>query len=327
MSSVSPVGDERQQRPQIHFPLPQSGVRATSLANPFETDSAPARGLAHEFDRQARGCSIRTGRLEWRVRIPPDPVDTILGSPGDHGLPDRNTRSRGDCDSDPQNGFSGKPRHLTASPLDLIMGGARPIATKHDHPRFRASGWRRYPENVKSPAARLIGDTPEARRARALLRHLPPITGAAIRIERVRGLRDRRGPVHAGSFLRERRIAFDCTRAELPRIFIHEMFHFVWLRAGNPVRREFEELVAAERKAGARGELGWSAEWRKAALRDADVRGRTRFWREYCCESFCDTAAWLYAGGRHPEFTLGRHCRKRRARWFRGVLEAKGLSI
>jgi hypothetical protein len=156
---------------------------------------------------------------------------------------------------------------------------------------------------------------------------LPPIAGEAIRIERVRGLRDRRGPVHAGSFLRERRIAFDCTAAELPRIFIHELFHFVWLRAGNGVRRSFERMIEGEWKERARGELGWSAEWRKLALDDAAVRARTRRWREYCCESFCDTAAWLYGGGQHPEFTLGLRCRKRRARWFRGVLEPRGLSI
>jgi hypothetical protein len=180
---------------------------------------------------------------------------------------------------------------------------------------------------VKPAAPILTGGTLEARRARRLLRKLPPVHGAPIRIERVRGLRDRRGPVHAGAFLRERRIAFDCTQAELPRIFVHELFHFVWLRAGNPVRRSFEELLAAEWAAGARGELGWSAEWRKLALAGGEVRRRGRAWREYCCESFCDTAAWLYTGGRHPEFTLSGRCRKKRARWFRDVLEAKGLSI
>jgi hypothetical protein len=144
----------------------------------------------------------------------------------------------------------------------------------------------------------------------------------------VHGLRDRRGPVHGGAFLRERRIAFDCTAAELPRIFVHELFHFVWLRAGNRVRRSFEQLIGEEWQAGARGELGWSAEWRKLALGADEVRRRGRRWREYCCESFCDTAAWLYSGGRpHPEFTLGEGCRKRRARWFQDVLESRGLSI
>jgi peroxiredoxin len=66
-----------------------------------------------------------------------------------------------------------------------------------------------------------------------LLRRLPPLAGRPILLQRTRGLHDRRGPVHAGAFLRDRRIAFDCTVAEFPRIFVHELFHFVWLRAGN----------------------------------------------------------------------------------------------
>jgi hypothetical protein len=94
------------------------------------------------------------------------------------------------------------------------------------------------------------------------LRRLPPLTGAPIRIERVPGLRDRPGPVHAGSFLRERRIAFDCAGAEFPRIFVHELFHFVWLRAGNPRRRSWESLLMAEIESQARGDLVWSAVWR-----------------------------------------------------------------
>jgi hypothetical protein len=165
------------------------------------------------------------------------------------------------------------------------------------------------------------------RRLQAVLRRLPPIAGEPIHIEQVRGLRDRRGPIHAGSFLRQRRIAFDCTAAELPRIFVHELFHFIWLRLGNPARLSFEQLLADEWWRRARGELGWSAEWRKRVLGDEQVRRRGRVWREYCCESFCDTAAWMYAGGRHREFTLSQHCRKRRAQWFRQVLEARNLSI
>jgi len=181
---------------------------------------------------------------------------------------------------------------------------------------------------VPGRATFLIDDPADKRRIAPVLCRLPPITGDPVRIQRAPGLRDRRGPVHAGSFLRERRIAFDCTDGELPRIFVHELFHFVWLRAGNPVRRSFEELLRAERTGRARGELGWSAEWRKNALTEAAVRRRTGAWREYCCESFCDTAAWLYSGRRsHSEFTLGGRCRKKRARWFQEVLEARGLSI
>src|SRR5947209_1587849 len=111
---------------------------------------------------------------------------------------------------------------------------------------------------------------------------MPHLRGAPIRLERKPGLCDRSGPVHAGAFLRERRIAFDCTRAEFPRIFVHEAAHFVWLRLGNPRRRSYEELLAAERGA---GELGWSAQWRKRALRPLDREERSRRWREYCCES------------------------------------------
>jgi hypothetical protein len=157
---------------------------------------------------------------------------------------------------------------------------------------------------------------------------LPPLSGPVLHIQKALGLRDRRGPVHAGSFLRERRIAFNCTRAEFRRIFVHELFHFVWLRAGNPVRWSFEQLLREERVAGARGELGWSAEWRKEALATHDVRSRTRRWREYCCESFCDTAAWLYSGSRkHPEFTLAGAFRLRRRAWFQRTLGTRTLSI
>ena len=165
------------------------------------------------------------------------------------------------------------------------------------------------------------------RRVQAVLRRLPPLAGAAVMVERSPGLRDRRGPVHGGAFLRERRIALDCTAAEFPRVLVHELFHFVWLRAGNGHRSSFEKLVAAERRARARGELGWPAECRQRALSAADLRGRTRRWREYCCESFCDTAAWLYCGfEEHPEFTLAARFRRLRRAWFQAFAEG-GLSI
>jgi hypothetical protein len=164
--------------------------------------------------------------------------------------------------------------------------------------------------------------------ARRALRRLPAIGGTLPRIEAAPGLRDRRGPVHAGAFLRERRIAFDCSAAEFPRIFVHELFHFVWLRAGNPVRRSFENLVKRELSQAANGELGWSSEWRKQALSRADIDRRTRRWREYCCESFCDTAAWLYSGvARHEEFTLAARFRPPRRRWFEVTMETRGLSV
>jgi hypothetical protein len=166
------------------------------------------------------------------------------------------------------------------------------------------------------------------RRAEAISRQLPGLSGESILLQRIPGLRDRHGPVHAASFLRERRIAFDCTVAEFPRIFVHELFHFVWLRSGNPVRWSYEDLILAESRSSAPGELGWSAEWRKAELSRSEIRRRGWRWREYCCESFCDTAAWLYSGvGWHSEFTLPERCRKRRRDWFNSELVVRGLSI
>ena len=158
---------------------------------------------------------------------------------------------------------------------------------------------------------------PWLRQASRLLRRLPPLTGAPIHIGRAPGLRSRYGASHAGTLLRDRRILFDCAPAEFPRIFVHEVFHFVWLRAGNAARNSFGQLLASEIESGVNGDLGWSAELRKGKLTAADRRKRTRRWREYCCESFCDTAAWLYSGvERHDEFTLATRCRKTRRQWF-----------
>jgi hypothetical protein len=160
-----------------------------------------------------------------------------------------------------------------------------------------------------------------------VLRGVPALRGEAIRIHDVPGLRDRRGPVHAGSFLRERRIAFDCSPAEFPRIFVHELFHFVWLRLGNPPRHAWEAFLRRELREGARGEWGWSAEWRKQELRPSDVHARSRRWREYACESFCDTAARLYSGvRRHSEYSLEKRFGAARRAWF-DELSASPLSI
>jgi hypothetical protein len=174
----------------------------------------------------------------------------------------------------------------------------------------------------------LFADRTLERRATGLERRLPELRGEPICVEACAHLRDRRGPVHATSFLRERRIAFDCTAAEFPRIFVHELFHFVWARAGNPLRWSYEKALAGEFRDRIRGELGWSAEWRKGALTARDLRRRTRRWREYCSESFCDTAAWLYSGvDGHDEFTLASRSRPVRRRWFQDELGPGPLSI
>jgi len=139
-------------------------------------------------------------------------------------------------------------------------------------------------------------------------------------------------PVHAGTFLRRREMVLDAellkNPRELARILIHELFHFVWLRLDNATRRSWEALLEEELRGRARGELGWSAEWRKRGLAPADRARRSRRWRDYVAESFCDTAAWLLAAGRrHEEHTLAAARRRARRRWFRGLLARPDLSI
>jgi hypothetical protein len=116
---------------------------------------------------------------------------------------------------------------------------------------------------------------------------------------------------------------------ELARILVHELFHFAWVRLSNAVRNSYLKLLRAEWDHKARGELGWSAELRKTNLRrNRRMRGRNQHWREYACESFCDTAAWLYSGLRkHPEFTLAPSHAKRRAEWFRVTFASRRIPI
>lgn len=162
------------------------------------------------------------------------------------------------------------------------------------------------------------------------LRFLPALTADR---RRLYSNRKRGEPVHAASYIRKRRIVLDRELAqqpaELARILVHELFHFVWVRLGNPARHSYEALVREEWRQRARGELGWSAESRKRALGKLSPAGRaTPDWREYICESFCDTAAFLYSGvRRHPEYTLAARHRNRRAEWFRAVFERGAISI
>ncbi len=174
------------------------------------------------------------------------------------------------------------------------------------------------------------------------LRRLPPLSGRCIhvsfrpRLTAHRGKLLSRSPkgdaVYAGSFLRKRRIVLDDDMLRTPRIleriFVHEVFHFVWLRLGANVRAAFEELVASEFDRAARGELGWSSESMKLKLTQADREERSRRWRDYICESFCDTAGWLFGTTRqYSEMTLARRFRESRRRWFREHLSARPLSI
>jgi len=104
---------------------------------------------------------------------------------------------------------------------------------------------------------------------------------------------------------------------EFERILVHEIFHFAWVHLSNAARRSWEEILRAEMHRRVSGELGWSAEWRKLKLHARDARERSPAWRRYACESFCDTAAWMYAGlGKHDEFTLNTAARPPRRAWF-----------
>ncbi len=140
--------------------------------------------------------------------------------------------------------------------------------------------------------------------------------------------------VHAASFIRQRRMVLDrallAHPPELARILIHELFHFAWVRLSNADRLNWESVLAREFERRARGELGWSSELRKSELAADAARVRSRAWRDYACESFCDTAAFLLAGlYRHPEFNLKPAFRRGREAWFAGFFRHRegGLRI
>lgn len=146
----------------------------------------------------------------------------------------------------------------------------------------------------------------------------PRLVGGPIRVE----VRASLGPHLAATWIRRRLVRLDrevlLRAGEFERILIHEIFHFVWVRLSNAERRSWETVLARELRAGVAGELGWSAEWRKAKLDRSDAASRSPRWRRYACESFCDSAAWLFSRiGRHGEFTLGGAARRIRADWFR----------
>jgi hypothetical protein len=125
-------------------------------------------------------------------------------------------------------------------------------------------------------------------------------------------------PVHAATFIRRREIVLETGLTRKPGalrlITVHEIFHFVWARLGNSARRAYAALLEAEAASHARGELGESSSLKKSPACT----------RDYICESFCDTAAWLYAGVRRSRhFILAACWRKRRHAWFQETFGAK----
>jgi len=111
------------------------------------------------------------------------------------------------------------------------------------------------------------------------------------------------------------------------RLFYHELCHFLWPRLGVRARKRFVRHLERERARGLRGELGYSAQYRKSRLPRPGQPGQAA-WREYACESFCDTGAYALARAagsrqalRSVEFTLA--ARRRRARlaaWWRTLV-------
>ncbi len=153
---------------------------------------------------------------------------------------------------------------------------------------------------------------------------LPLFEGAPIVFAFAADLAVRGVKMDAAANLRERRVVIErrLRGKELRRVTVHELFHFVWWRLGNPARHSWEALLATECS---RGEAGWSAEWRKDALSHADRRNRTRRWREYVCEAFCDSAAAIFASSRQS--TLAPRFVARRKAWFVATLGGRPLSI
>jgi hypothetical protein len=131
--------------------------------------------------------------------------------------------------------------------------------------------------------------------------------------------------VHAASFLPDRRIVLESGLAakpgELRLILTHELFHFVWPRLGNRARTEFDSLLQTECQSRARGALGESSNVAREQLTAEDAVVRSPKWKNFVCESFCDTAAWLHAGiAESQHFRLARRWRNARAQWFAGFV-------
>jgi len=142
---------------------------------------------------------------------------------------------------------------------------------------------------------------------------LSPSNGRPIRLLWTAELSDGPRPALAGADIRRREIhllsSLRDNPAERARILTHELFHFVWVRLGNPRRASWKQLLQHEIDANANGELGWSSQWRKEDL--------PRNLPQYACESFCDTAAALFSGcPEHEEYTLAKRWRSKREKWF-----------
>lgn len=135
---------------------------------------------------------------------------------------------------------------------------------------------------------------------------------------------DRGTPVYAATYIRRRRMVLESSLlsdpAALRFIFVHELFHFVWVRLGNRTRHEYSDLLSRELARNARGELGESSLVKKAELR-RHLESSSALWRDYICESFCDSAACILTGATvHNGLKLATRWTAIRRDWFEGNL-------
>jgi len=81
---------------------------------------------------------------------------------------------------------------------------------------------------------------------RRALRHLPPMSGAPSISGKRTVFRDRHGEVACRRRFRGAPHGLRTAAWRVPAVFVHELFHFVWLRKGNAARRSYEDVVRAE---------------------------------------------------------------------------------
>ncbi len=73
--------------------------------------------------------------------------------------------------------------------------------------------------------------------------------GRPVEVRYAANLRDTAGnAADAATYIRDRLIVLDrdLTGDEHQRVLCHELFHFVWVRLGNPRRLDWETLLAEE---------------------------------------------------------------------------------
>lgn len=140
---------------------------------------------------------------------------------------------------------------------------------------------------------------------------------------------DRGTPVYAAMYIRRRKMVLETSllahAAALRFVFVHELFHFAWVRLGNKTREEYSGLLLTEIARRARGELGESSAVKKTELREhAGVSPSSALWRDYICESFCDSAACIFTGRTvHEGPNLAKRWRAIRGDWFDKKIEGE----